>query len=95
MLDAFGSPRVTFPSAMRAYPLEALVRESLMDRRMMLYQTVDCLGWVNLRHSQPCPEYRLLGVKRTKSARKRTSASEYRLVGDKRTYRRHGADPRI
>ncbi len=95
MLDAFGSPRVTFPSAMRAYPLEALVRESLMDRRKMLYQTVDCLGWVNLRHSQPCPECQLLGVKRTKSARKLTSASECRLVGDKRTYRRHGADLRI
>ncbi len=46
MLDAFGSLRVTFPSAMRAYPLEAFVRESLMDRRMLLYQIVECLSWV-------------------------------------------------
>jgi len=45
---------------------------------------------VNLRHSQPCPECRLLEVERTKSARKRISASECRLLGDKRAYRRHG-----
>jgi hypothetical protein len=38
--------------------------------------------WVNLRHFQPCPECRLLGVERTKSAGKQTSASECRLLGD-------------
>ena len=52
MLDAFGSLRVTFPSAMLAYPLAALVRESLMDRRMLLYQTVECLSWVNFGLSE-------------------------------------------
>ncbi len=66
-----------------------LVPDQLGNKRHRL-----SLG-VNLRHPQPCPECRLLGVGRSKSTRKRTLASECRLMWDKRTCRRHGPDFRV
>ena len=51
-------------------PVELLL---VYTRVAQLKIGVKFLVWVNLRHSQPFPECLLLGVKRTKSARNRTS----------------------
>ncbi len=53
----------------------------LRRRRMtqLLVSPPELRLWVNLRHSQPCPECLLLEVKRTKSGPKQTSPQKGRL----------------
>ncbi len=60
------------------------------------HETLQTPSTINFRFGSKADELRhrqkglLLGVKRTKSARKRTSALELPLLGAKQTYRQHG-----
>ena len=56
------------------------------ERQIDFVASSRCPSRVNLRHSKPRPECRLLGDKQTKKARKRTSASECPLLGEEQTF---------